>query len=225
MQSNAKTLAQFIDHTLLKPDATKAQIQNLCAEAREHNFFGVCVNSSWVPTAVSELQGTGVKTVAVVGFPLGACSTASKVFETGWCVDNGAHEIDMVLALGLLKGGSFADVENDIRAVVQAAKGAPVKVILETSLLNNAEKEKACQISLKAGAQFVKTSTGFGGGGATVEDIQLMAHTVGKSMGVKASGGIKSTQMAFDLIAAGATRLGTSSGVSLIANQASGGTY
>jgi len=218
-------LSSYIDHTLLKPDATSDQILKTCNEAIEHNFFGVCVNSLFIPQVVNQLRRSPVAAVAVIGFPLGAMSTEAKAFEASWCVKNGAKEIDMVIAIGKLKDRDVDYVRSDIRAVVQAAAPAKVKVIIETSLLNTDEKKLACTLSKEAGAHFVKTSTGFNGGGATVEDIQLMRAAVGSEMGVKASGGIKNSEQAWALIKAGATRLGTSSGISLIEGKSSQGGY
>ena len=224
MQLNSQ-LNRFIDHTLLKAEATQVQIEKLCAEAKAHSFFSVCVNTSYVKSCADLLRGSEVKTCCVVGFPLGAMDTSSKAFETRTAIANGAQEIDMVIAIGALKDRRLEQVTQDIRAVVEAAQGRTVKVIIETSLLTAEEKVLACQAAQKAEAHFVKTCTGFGGGGATVEDVKLMKSTVGPNMEVKASGGIKSTQDALNLIAAGATRLGTSSGISLIAGQNSQGAY
>jgi deoxyribose-phosphate aldolase len=224
LQLNSQ-LNRFIDHTLLKPDAQLSQIEKLCAEAKAHSFFSVCVNTSYVKTCAELLKGSEVKTCCVVGFPLGAMDTASKAFETRTAINNGAQEVDMVIAIGALKDRRLDVVTNDIRAVVEAAQGRTVKVIIETALLNEEEKVLACQASKNAGAHFVKTCTGFSGGGATVEDVKLMKATVGPGIEVKASGGIKNTQAALDLIAAGATRLGTSSGISLISGQSSQGGY
>jgi deoxyribose-phosphate aldolase len=220
-----KNLASYIDHTLLKPEATASQIHQLCEEAREHGFYSVCVNSLFVPLCKKLLENSAVKVCAVVGFPLGAMSTPAKAFETSWAVQNGADEIDMVLQIGSLKGHQEELVEKDIAAVVLAADGRPVKVIIETSLLSAEEKVQACLLSKRAKAHFVKTSTGFNGGGATVEDVLLMKKTVGEALEVKASGGIKNVAMAEALIAAGASRLGTSSGVQLVANQTAQGAY
>ncbi len=211
-----QSLAPFIDQTLLKPEATEAQIRKLCAEAMLHRFFAVCVNSSFVELAVKELRKSKVKVASVVGFPLGASMTLTKAYEAEQSVRLGAQEIDMVLSVGRLIEKDFLFVKKDISAVVEASAGKLVKVILETSLLNDDEKESACQISLEAGAHFVKTSTGFGGGGATLADIQLMRAAVGTRMGIKASGGVKTREQALALIAAGATRIGTSSGVELV---------
>lgn len=219
MSSNTitpKELAQFIDHTLLKPEATKAQVRKICEEALEYHFFAVCVNSGMVSTCREILRNTKIQIASVVGFPLGANDTATKAFETNRALNLGASEIDMVLNIGALKGQEYAFVERDIFDVVRAAEGKIVKVILETSLLTDEEKKKACEISVNAGAHFVKTSTGFGGGGATVADIELMKSVVGKNAKIKASGGVKDFEFAQKLIAAGAVRLGTSSGVQLV---------
>ncbi len=213
---SAKDLARFIDHTLLKPDATTQQIRNLCEEAREHQFFSVCVNSSFVDLCSQILKGNSVKVCSVVGFPLGAMCTAAKAFETDFVVKRGADEVDMVISISALKDKNYSHVTADIRSVVTAAQGKTVKVILETCLLTEEEKVAACKCSKEAGAHFVKTSTGFSTGGATIADVQLMKATVENSMQIKASGGIKNTQQALEYLAAGVTRLGTSSGISLI---------
>lgn len=218
-------LNKFIDHTLLKPEAQSAQIEKLCKEAIEHKFFSVCVNTSYIKQCAELLRGSDVKVCCVVGFPLGAMDTASKAFETRTAITNGAQEIDMVVQIGALKDRRMDYVRDDIKAVVQAAGGAKVKVIIETSLINDEEKALACKAALEAGAHFVKTSTGFAGGGATVEDVKLMKSIVGDKMEVKASGGVKNSEQAFALIAAGATRLGTSSGVALVQGQQSQGGY
>ena len=212
-------LAQYIDHTLLKPEATKKQIRVLCEEALQHHFYGVCVNTSMVATCAEILRNTKVKIISVIGFPLGACDLAIKPFEAARAFALGANEVDMVLNIGALKGGDFQTVEKDIHSVVLAAAGHPVKVILETSLLTDQEKIKACELAVLGGAHFVKTSTGFGGGGATVDDILLMKKAVGSKAQVKASGGIKTFDDAARLIHAGASRLGTSSGVLLVSGQ------
>ncbi len=212
-------LAKYIDHTILKPDVTSQQIIQLCKEATENNFYAVCVNSSYVALCHWELKSSSVKIACVVGFPLGVCSTATKVFETTEALKNGASEIDMVIHVGALKEKKYAYVQNDIAEVVKAAHGNKVKVILETVLLTDDEKKMVCELALKAGAQFVKTCTGFGGGAATVTDIKLMKSVVGSRMEIKASGGIKTAEFATELIAAGANRLGTSSGVALITNK------
>lgn len=217
-------IARFIDHTLLKPDAVEADIRRLCQEAKEFGFYAVCVNSNYVSLCVQELKGTPIKVASVVGFPLGAMESASKAFEARRAIELGAKEIDMVLPIGALKDRKLQVVEKDIQSVVQATGGSPVKVILETSLLTDDEKVIACELSVKAGAAFVKTSTGFGGGGATVEDVRLMKQTVGDNAEVKASGGVRSLEQALAMIQAGATRLGTSSGVALVKGlQISGG--
>lgn len=218
-------LAAAIDHTLLKPEATSEQIRKLCQEAIDCQFFGVCVNSSWVPLAASLLKGQKQKTVAVVGFPLGAMTSKAKAFEAEWCATQGAAEIDMVLHLGAVKEKNWSLAKEDIAAVVRASQSARVKVILETGLLTNEEKKTACELTVEAGAHFVKTCTGFNVGAATVEDIALMRQTVGPKFGVKASGGIKTPAQAIALIEAGADRLGTSSGVALVQGQNSAGGY
>jgi len=220
-----KNLASYIDHTLLKPDATEVQIRQLCQEASEHGFYSVCVNSSYVPLCAQLLANTKVQVCAVVGFPLGAMSTEAKAFEAAWCVREGSKEIDMVIHIGALKEGRRDDVLEDIRQVVKAAKGHVVKVIIETSLLTESEKKIACELSKEAKAHFVKTSTGFNGGGATVEDVRLMKGVVGEALQVKASGGVRDVATAEALIAAGASRLGTSSGVQLVKNQIPTGAY
>lgn len=213
-------LSRYIDHTLLKPEAQTAQIEKLCSEAKNFNFFSVCVNSTYVSTCAKLLQGSAVKVCCVVGFPLGAMDTESKAFEAQTAIKNGADEIDMVINIGAVKDHRLDFVRDDIKAVVKAAQGKTVKVIIETSLLTNDEKVLACQLSLETGAHFVKTSTGFSGGGATIEDITLMKSIVKDMMEIKASGGIKDAHQAKAMIEAGATRLGTSSGVTI----AQGGT-
>ena len=215
---NAKTLAALIDHTLLKPDATLDEIRNLCIDARKYVFASVCVNPYWVPLVSAALVGTEVKTCAVVGFPLGASASAIKAAETSLAVEKGAREIDMVLNVGELKMGNHKLVTGDIRGVVEAANtaGAIVKVILETALLDDEQKRTACLLSQQAGAAFVKTSTGFGSGGATVADVQLMRQAVGEQMGVKASGGIRTLADVKKMLAAGASRIGASGGVKII---------
>lgn len=218
-------IARSIDHTLLKPEATSEDVRRLCREAAEHSFFAVCVNSRFVPLAAGELKGTNVAVAAVVGFPLGAMSTAAKAFEAAQAVKDGATEIDMVLPIGALKEGRDDEVREDIAAVVNATKPALVKVILETSMLDDARKILACRLSVEAGAAFVKTSTGFGGGGATVEDVKLMKETVGDKAKVKASGGVRSLEQARAMLDAGASRLGTSSGVALVRGLAIQGGY
>lgn len=213
---SAAQLAAFIDHTLLKADATARDIEKLCAEAREHKFYSVCINGSWVAQARHFLDGTDVKVAAVAGFPLGAMSADVKRFETEAAIDDGAHEIDVVLNLGRLKDGDNKYVLRELRDVVEAADERPVKVILETGLLTDEQKVRACQLVVESGAHFVKTSTGFGAGGATLADVKLMRATVGPKFGVKAAGGIRDTQTALAMIEAGATRLGTSAGVAIV---------
>ena len=226
MNLTAAQLAAYIDHTLLKPDATAAQIEQLCAEAREHKFFSVCVNGSWVAAARHFLDGSDVKVASVVGFPLGAMSSDVKRYETEVAIDDGAHEIDVVINLARLKAGEDKAVFRELTDVVEAADERTVKVILETCLLTEAEKIRACQLVYESGAHFVKTSTGFSTAGATVADVQLMRATVGPKFGVKASGGIRDRATAMAMIAAGATRLGTSSGVAMVtAGPAAAGAY
>ncbi len=209
-------LAQLIDHTALKPETPEKAIVQLCKEARENQFKSVCINPSWIPVAAKELKGSGVLVCTVIGFPLGANSTSTKVHETGDAVDMGADEIDMVINVGALKSKNHTMVGNEIKAVVKAARGKLVKVILETCLLEKSEIELACKLSLDAGAHYVKTSTGFSTGGATVEDIALMRKTVGNAMGVKASGGVRDYKGALAMLQAGATRIGASAGISIV---------
>lgn len=211
-----EALAGLIEHTLLAPTATRAMIERHCAEARTYELFAVCVNPMWVSRAVNVLADTGVKVVTVVGFPLGAASTVVKAFECEYAVRQGAHEIDMVLQLGPLKAGDRYAVCEDIRAVVKAADGRPVKVILETAALSDGEKRLACSLAEEAGARFVKTSTGFGAGGATIADVRLLVEATGGRLGVKASGAVRDAVFARELVAAGATRIGTSVGVQLV---------
>ncbi|SDN01486.1 deoxyribose-phosphate aldolase [Sediminibacillus halophilus] len=212
-----KNLASMIDHTQLKPDTKKEKIDQIIQEAKENHFASVCVNPYWVSHCYQQLKDTDVKVCTVIGFPLGATTTETKVFETEQAIKNGATEVDMVINVGALKSGETAVVEKDIAAVVNAAGSkALTKVIIETSLLDEAEKVTACQLAKKAGADFVKTSTGFSGGGATVEDIALMRKTVGKEMGVKASGGVRDRETTDAMIEAGATRIGASAGVQII---------
>ncbi|MBT2698009.1 deoxyribose-phosphate aldolase [Bacillus sp. ISL-40] len=213
----ATNIAAMIDHTLLKPEATRQQIESLCQEAKEYKFASVCVNPTWVGTAKELLQGSGVMVCTVIGFPLGATTSETKAFETKNAIENGAEEVDMVINIGALKDHNDELVEKDIRAVVEAAKGkAHTKVIIETSLLTNEEKIHACELAVKAGADFVKTSTGFSTGGATAEDIALMRKTVGPDLGVKASGGVRSTEDVQKMIEAGATRIGASSSIAIV---------
>jgi len=212
-----RALAAMIDHTLLKPEATAADVDQLCKEARQYGFCSVCVNTSWVARCRDLLRGSQVKVCCVVGFPLGAMDSRSKAYETREAITNGADEIDMVINVGALKSGDLALVERDIRAVVQAARNKVTKVILETGLLTDEEKVSACQICKKANASFVKTSTGFVKGSAATEaDVALMRRTVGPRMGVKASGGVRTQADARKMIAAGATRIGASSGVAIV---------
>ncbi len=212
------SLAGMIDHTLLKPDATSDKIAQLCFEARKYHFASVCINPTHVKLCADLLRGSDVKVCTVIGFPLGATSTEVKVFETRNALENGATEIDMVLNIGALKAGENELVARDIRGVVEVAHAAKalVKVIIETALLTDEEKVIACLLAKEAGADYVKTSTGFSGGGATVHDIALMRKTVGPNIGVKASGGIHSHEEAEALVAAGATRIGASAGVKII---------
>lgn len=207
-----KPFGQYFDHTLLKPEAGETEIRRLCTEAKEHELYAVCVNSCYVSLCAEELAGSEVKIAAVVGFPLGACDTATKVFETTSAVDHGAHEVDMVLHVGALKDGRDDYILADIKAVVEAARegDAIVKVILETCLLTEDEIVRACKLAQKAGAAFVKTSTGFNTAGATVEHVSLMKKTVGDTMQVKASGGIRDKEKALAMIQAGADRIGAS---------------
>jgi len=210
-------VAKYIDHTLLKPDAKKEDFDKLVEEAKEYNFYSVCVNSSWVPYVYKKLRGTRIKVTAVVGFPLGAMTSRAKAFETRNVIEEGASEIDMVLNIGALKSGDLKFVEEDIKAVRRATRSNTIlKVILETGFLTDDEKVIACQIAKNAGADFVKTSTGFGKGGATVHDIALMRRTVGEKMGVKASGGVRDFETAVAMIQAGATRIGASSSVAIV---------
>jgi len=214
-------LARMIDHTLLKPDAKQSDIDKLCTEAAKYKFASVCINPGWVKYCSQRLAGSGVMVCTVVGFPLGATSTSAKSCETVQAIADGADEIDMVINIGALKSGNLQLVEDDIRQVVRAAGGKTVKVILETSLLNDEEKTAACRLSKNARAHFVKTSTGFGGGGATAADIALMRKTVGPEMGVKASGGVRDLKTAKEMIAAGATRVGASASVAIVSGAAS----
>lgn len=214
---DSKQIAKTIDHTLLKPDATKAQILKLCDEARTYGFASVCVNPSRIALAAEALKGTDVTPCCVVGFPLGAIPSESKAAETAVAVKNGAGEIDMVINIGAAKDGDWAKVEADI-AAVKAACGdaAKLKVIIETCLLTDDEKVQACLAAKRAKADFVKTSTGFSKAGATVEDVRLMRRTVGPEMGVKAAGGIHTREEALAMLAAGATRIGASSGIAIV---------
>ncbi|GIN75006.1 deoxyribose-phosphate aldolase [Bacillus paralicheniformis] len=212
-----KQIARMIDHTLLKPDAVTSEIEALCKEARVYDFASVCVNPCWVKLCAELLKDSEVKVCTVIGFPLGAASPETKAFETRQAIADGAGEVDMVINIGALKDRDTGTVEHDIRAVTDAAVGkALVKVIIETSLLTDEEKRLACELAVKAGADFVKTSTGFSGGGATVQDIKLMREAVGPDIGVKASGGVRDKESALAMVEAGATRIGASAGVSIV---------
>ncbi len=213
---SAAQLAACLDHTLLKPDARAKDIERLCAEARQHRFYSVCVNGSWVEQARHWLEDSDVKVACVVGFPLGAMSPDVKRYETEAAIDDGAQEIDAVVNVGRLKDGDEAFVLRELRDIVEAAEERPVKVILETCLLTREDKLRACNLVLESGARFVKTSTGFSSGGATVEDVKLLREAVGPRFGVKASGGIRDAKTALAMIAAGATRLGTSASVAIV---------
>lgn len=210
-------IERLIDHTLLKSDASAEQIKKICAEARQYGFMSVCVNPARVELVHKELEGSGVKTCCVIGFPLGATLSSVKAFEAQEAIKLGAEEVDMVINIGAVKDGNWELVESDICAVVEAASGkALVKVIIETCLLTDEEKIKACECAMRAKADFVKTSTGFSTAGATEHDVKLMRSVVGDSMGVKASGGVRTPEDAEKFIAAGASRLGTSNGVKLL---------
>jgi len=215
-------IASYIDHTLLKPESTKEQVIELCKEAAEYEFASVCVNPSYVETAAAELKDSKVKVCTVIGFPLGASTSETKAFETKDAIAKGAEEIDMVVNIGAIKSGDSELVKNDIQAVVEAAKGkAIVKVIIEASLLTDEEDVLALRLSKEAGADFVKTSTGFSTGGATVADVKLMRETVGSELGVKASGGVRSLEDVQAMIDAGASRIGASSGVQIMQDRKS----
>ncbi|MDH6366226.1 MULTISPECIES: deoxyribose-phosphate aldolase [unclassified Breznakia] len=216
---------KLIDHTLLKADATRDQIAKLCQEAKEYDFMSVCVNSYWVPFCVEQLAGTDVKVCTVVGFPLGAMSTAAKAWETKVAIEQGAKEVDMVLNIGELKGKNYDVVREDVRAVVEAAKGNTVKVILETCLLTDEEIIKASELCVEAGAHFVKTSTGFSTEGANPRVVKLMKDTVGDKAEVKAAGGVRSAEDVEKMVEAGATRIGTSSGIKLVVGEKVTGGY
>jgi deoxyribose-phosphate aldolase len=216
-QTPRLALAKYIDHTLLKPDATRAEVDKLCAEAVEYGFYSVCVNAAWTAYCARKLRATPVKVCTVVGFPLGAMDSRTKGFETRNAVENGADEIDMVMNVGALKSGELKTVEEDIRWVLRACRATTVlKVIIEAVLLSDEEKVLACQIAKRAGAHFVKTSTGFAAAGATVGDVALMRRTVGLEMGVKAAGGVRDTQTALAMIQAGASRIGASASVAIV---------
>lgn len=215
-----KSISTYIDHTMLKADATTAQIEKLCSEAKQYQFASVCVNPCHVALCSKLLNGSGVNVCTVIGFPLGASTSETKAFETTDAIAKGANEVDMVINIGALKDGNYALVENDIKAVVNAAKGkALVKVIIETCLLTHDEKVKACELVKSAGSDYVKTSTGFSTAGATKEDIELMKSVVGTSMGIKAAGGIRSFAAATEMINAGATRIGASASIKMIEEQ------
>ncbi|HEM2652152.1 TPA: deoxyribose-phosphate aldolase [Streptococcus suis] len=209
-------LNKYIDHTILKPETTQEQVEKILAEAKEYDFASVCVNPTWVALAAESLKDSDVKVCTVIGFPLGANTPAVKAFETKDAISNGADEIDMVINIGALKTGNYDLVLEDIKAVVAASGDKLVKVIIEACLLTDDEKVKACQLSQEAGADYVKTSTGFSTGGATVADVALMRKTVGPDMGVKASGGARSYEDAIAFIEAGASRIGASSGVAIM---------
>ncbi|MBB6217026.1 deoxyribose-phosphate aldolase [Anaerosolibacter carboniphilus] len=210
-------IAKYIDHTILKPETQKKDVVRICDEAKEYGFYSVCVNSSYVPLVKEQLQGSDVKITAVVGFPLGAMDMKAKAYETEIAIENGANEIDMVINIGALKDKEYDYVREDIMRVVDALqKDILLKVIIETSLLTEEEKIKACELSMEAGAHFVKTSTGFSTGGATIEDVKLMRRVVGDRLGVKASGGIRNYETAIAMIEAGASRLGVSASVAVV---------
>lgn len=210
---------RLIDSTLLAPDARKEQIEALCREALEHNFASVCINPCFIRTAKAILEGSDVKVCTVIGFPLGAMTTTSKVFETADAIAKGADEVDMVINVSALKDGKDDYVENEIRAIKEACKGKLLKVIIECCLLTDAEKERACLLAKRAGADFVKTSTGFSKWGAKAEDVALMRRTVGEEMGVKAAGGIRDRETMLAMVKAGATRIGTSRGKELVSGE------
>lgn len=207
---------RLIDHTLLKPDATKEEIKKLCQEAAQYDFASVCVNPGWVSYCKEQLKGTRVNVCTVIGFPLGATSTQAKVHETTAALLDGCDEFDMVINIGKLKDGEYEYVEDEIAKLKKVVGNHVLKVIIETCLLSDEEKVKACQLAKKAGADFVKTSTGFSKGGATVHDVSLMRETVGPEMGVKASGGVKTKEELLDMVKAGANRIGTSHGIDLV---------
>lgn len=218
-------LNKYIDHTILKPETTQEQVEKILSEAKEYDFASVCVNPTWVSLAAESLKDSDVKVCTVIGFPLGANTSAVKAFETEDAIANGADEIDMVINIGALKAGNDALVLDDIKAVVDASGDKLVKVIIEACLLTDDEKVRACQLSKEAGADYVKTSTGFSTGGATVADVALMRKTVGPDMGVKASGGARSYEDAIAFIEAGASRIGASSGVAIMNGAQADGDY
>jgi len=216
MDIRRKELARMIDYTLLDPSATRDQVERLCEEAKSYDVYAVCVNPTWVSLAVSTLRGTEVKVCSTVGFPMGASLTAVKTFEAETAVGLGAAEVDMVMNIGALKSQDLRFVREDIEQAVKACKKAPVKVIIETGFLNDQEKVQACKLAQEAGAAYVKTSTGFGSGGATVTDVMLMRKTVGNRLGVKAAGGIRTFRDCVAMIEAGANRIGTSSAIQIL---------
>ncbi|WP_257346056.1 deoxyribose-phosphate aldolase [Pseudalkalibacillus decolorationis] len=219
-------IAKLIDHTALKPETTKEDIVKLCEEAREYVFASVCVNPTWVETSYDILKDTEVKVCTVIGFPLGASTPETKAFETKDAIEKGATEVDMVINISALKSKDYELVEKDIRAVVEAASGqALTKVIIETCLLTDDEKKQACELAVKAGADFVKTSTGFSTGGATVEDVALMRKVVGPEIGVKASGAVRDRETVDAMVEAGATRIGASSGIAIVNGETSQSDY
>ncbi|NQM13740.1 deoxyribose-phosphate aldolase [Streptococcus suis] len=218
-------LNKYIDHTILKPETIQEQVEKILSEAKEYDFASVCVNPTWVSLAAESLKDSDVKVCTVIGFPLGANTSAVKAFETKDAIANGADEIDMVINVGALKAGNDALVLDDIKAVVDASGDKLVKVIIETCLLTDDEKVRACQLSKEAGADYVKTSTGFSTGGATVADVALMRKTVGPDMGVKASGGARTYEDAIAFIEAGASRIGASSGVAIMNGAVADGDY
>lgn len=224
---NSASIASYIDHTLLKPEASEAEVRQVCAEAAEYKFKSVCVNPVWVKTVTNALKGSGILTCSVVGFPLGATPSDVKAFEARGAVLDGADEIDMVINIAAARAGDKGALVDDITTVAEAVHGggAILKVIIETALLNDEQKVMACEASVEAGADFVKTSTGFNGGGATVEDVALMRKTVGPDLGVKASGGVRSLADAQAMIAAGATRIGASSGIAIVKGEQGSSAY
>ncbi|MBO1266470.1 deoxyribose-phosphate aldolase [Arthrobacter cavernae] len=221
------SIASYIDHTLLKPEASEAEVLKVCSEAAEYKFKSVCINPIWVKTVTKALKGSGVLTCSVIGFPLGATPSDVKAFEARGAVLDGADEIDMVIDMAAARAGDKGALVDDIKAVAEAvhAGGAILKVIIETSMLNDEQKVLACEASVEAGADYVKTSTGFNGGGATAEDVALMRRTVGPGLGVKASGGVRSLADAQAMIAAGATRIGASSGIAIVKGEQGSSDY
>ncbi|GEK90879.1 deoxyribose-phosphate aldolase [Alkalibacterium kapii] len=223
---NIENIERYIDHTLLKPESTDMDVQKVCLDAKKYNFKSVCINPGWVKYTADLLKDSNVETCTVIGFPLGANTSKVKAFEAEQAVKEGATEVDMVINIGALKSEDYGLVYDDIKAVVSAVDNkALVKVIIETSLLNEHEKVRACEAAKRAGADFVKTSTGFSTGGATIEDVKLMRKTVGEEMGVKASGGVRSIEDAKAMIEAGATRIGTSNGVAIVEGNEATGDY